>query len=356
MHNIRSRCSNGSRSWKRSAEESFCQAGAWWGMTCRVKSRAHGGATLKTLHSEEIRREGRAQDHELKGLTLQANGLKFSAMEMGEGPRVVFCLHGFPDHARSFREQMPALARTGYRVIVPTLRGYEPSSQPDDGDYHLVRMAEDLLGWMTHLGVRKAHLIGHDWGAIIGYIATAMAPERFHSFSAMAVPHLRHVLDASGRMPGQLLNSWYMFFFQLRKVSDFAARWDDFQLIEKLWRDWSPDWRWPEEEMAALKRTFRQPGVLHAALGYYRAAYSLWSPTSWRALKLLQSIVRVPTLALTGATDGCIDTRLFDSMKPEDFPAGLRLERIQGAGHFLHQEKPAEVNRLLVEWLDQHQG
>ncbi|WP_199242762.1 alpha/beta fold hydrolase [Vitiosangium sp. GDMCC 1.1324] len=307
---------------------------------------------MKTLHTEEMRQERPV----LKGLTLRANGLKFSALEMGEGPEAVFCLHGFPDHARSFREQLPALAGAGYRVIAPTLRGYEPSSQPHDGDYHLVHLAEDLLGWMTDLGVRKAHLIGHDWGAVIGYAATAMAPERFHSFSALAVPHLHNPLDAYRRMPGQLRNSWYSFFFQLRKVSDLATRWDDFQLIEKLWRDWSPDWRWPEEEMIALKKTFRQPGVVHAALGYYRAVYSLWSPTTWRSHKLLQSPVRVPTLALTGARDGCLDTRMFDLMRPEDFPVGLRIERLQGAGHFLHQEKPAEVNRLLVEWLGRHRG
>ncbi|HEX8440276.1 alpha/beta hydrolase [Archangium sp.] len=293
---------------------------------------------------------------ELKGRTLRANGLKFSAMEMGEGPELVLCLHGFPDHARSFREQMPALAEAGYRVIVPTLRGYEPSSQPKDGDYHLVHLAEDVLGWMEDLGVSKAHLVGHDWGAVIGYIVAGMAPERFHSLSTLAVPHMRDPLAAYRGTPGQVRNSWYSFFFLLRRLSDAMVRWEDFQFLEKLWRDWSPGWRWPEEEMAALKRTFRQPGVVEAALGYYRATYALWSPTTWRAHKLLQSPIPVPTLALTGARDGCLDTRLFDFTRAEDFPKGLRLERLQGAGHFLHQEKPAEVNRLLVEWLGQHRG
>ncbi|QRN93437.1 alpha/beta hydrolase [Archangium violaceum] len=309
---------------------------------------------METLRKEETRKQARARRHELKGRTLRANGLKFSAMEMGEGPEVVFCLHGFPDHVRSFREQMPALAEAGYRVIVPTLRGYEPSAQPRDGDYHLVRLAEDLLGWMDDLGVRKAHLVGHDWGAVIGYIATAMTPERFHSFSALAVAQVKNALAMFVRRPEQLRNSWYSFFFQLRGVSDVAVKWNDFELIEKLWRDWSPGWKWPEEEMAALKKTFRQPGVLQAALGYYRAIYALWSPTNWRTHKLMQSTVRVPTLALTGAKDGCMDTRLFDDMRKEDFPAGLRIERLQDAGHFLHQEKPAEINRLLVEWLGQH--
>jgi pimeloyl-ACP methyl ester carboxylesterase len=311
---------------------------------------------MKTSVEAKSHEAVNAVRHELKGRTLHANGLKFSAMEMGEGPEVVFCLHGFPDHARSFREQLPALAGAGYRVIVPTLRGYEPSSQPKNGDYHLVHIAEDVLGWMDDLGVRKAHLVGHDWGAVLGYIVTGMAPERFHSLSALAVPHMRDPFAAYKGTPGQVRNSWYSFFFLLRRLSDAMVRWEDFQFIEKLWRDWSPGWRWPEEEMAALKRTFRQPGVVEAALGYYRATYALWSPTTWRAHKLLQSPVQVPTLALTGAQDGCLDTRLFDFTRPEDFPKGLRLERLQGAGHFLHQEKPAEVNRLLVEWLGQHRS
>jgi pimeloyl-ACP methyl ester carboxylesterase len=310
---------------------------------------------MKATHQEAVRQEAREQGHELKGLTLRANGLKFSAMEMGQGPEV-FCLHGFPDHARSFREQLPALAEAGYRAIVPTLRGYEPSSQPREGGYQIVQLAEDLLGWMDDLGVRKAHLIGHDWGAVIGYAATALAPERFHSLATLAVPYTRDVIASFFTNKEQLRNSWYSFFFQLRGVADVAVRWNDFQFIEKLWADWSPTWQWPVEEMESLKRTFRKPGVARAALGYYRDFYKFWSPTNWRTQKLLNQPVGVPTLALTGETDGCIDTRLFDLMKPTSFQKGLRIERVRGAGHFLHQEKPAEVNRLLVEWLGQHRG
>lgn len=288
--------------------------------------------------------------------TLHANGLKFSAYEAGEGPEVVLCLHGFPDHARSFREQLPALAEAGYHAIVPTLRGYEPSSQPRGGGYHLVQLAEDVLGWMDNLGVRKAHLVGHDWGAFIGYTVTALAPERFHSLVTLAVPHPRDAGAQLFKDPKQLRNSWYSFFFQLRLVSDAVLRWNDFQLVEKLWRDWSPGWAWPAEEMEALKRTFRQPGVARAAIGYYRDFFRFWSPMNWRTQKLLGTPVGVPTLALTGAKDGCIDTRVFEHTKPATFAQGVRVERIADAGHFLHQERPDEVNRLLLEWLAQHRG
>ena len=115
-------------------------------------------------------------------LSLETNGLTFHAFDEGTGP-IALCLHGFPDHARSFRHQLDVLARAGYRAIAPTLRGYEPSSQPDDGDYHMLRMAEDVVAWIDALDADRVHLIGHDWGAVIGYAAAALAPERFHSLN-----------------------------------------------------------------------------------------------------------------------------------------------------------------------------
>jgi pimeloyl-ACP methyl ester carboxylesterase len=309
---------------------------------------------MDTQRSNETRKARRARGDGVEALTLHANGLKFSALEQGEGTEVVFCLHGFPDHARSFRAQLPALAQAGYRVIVPTLRGYEPSSQPYDRGYHLIQLAQDVLGWMDCVGVRKVHLVGHDWGALIGYTLAAMEPERFQSLVTLAVPHPQAAIGGLLTETQQLRNSWYSFFFQLRLVSDVALRWNDFQLIEKLWRDWSPGWDWPAEEMEALKRTFRQPGVARAALGYYRDFFRLWSPTHWRTQKVLARPIGVPTLALTGVKDGCVSTRLFERMKPENFTKGLRIERVADAGHFLHQERPEEVNRLLLEWLGQH--
>ncbi|QRK09301.1 hypothetical protein JQX13_03895 [Archangium violaceum] len=89
---------------------------------------------------------------------------------------------------------------------------------------------------------------------------------------------------------------------------------------------------------------------------FSRDFYRFYSPANRRTQKLLFSPVLVPTLALTGAKDGCARTQLFDRVNPKNFPKGLRTERIQDAGHLLHQEKPAEVNRLLVEWLGQHRG
>jgi pimeloyl-ACP methyl ester carboxylesterase len=288
--------------------------------------------------------------------TLHASGLAFSALEQGEG-EVVLCLHGFPDNRRSFRHQLPVLAAAGFRAVAPTLRGYEPDAQPADGDYHIVRMAEDVVGWIDDLGRERVHLVGHDWGAVIGYATAAMAPERLASLVTLAIAHPGRIQEGLRKLPSQIRNSWYMLFFQLRGLADLAVEARDWALIGKLWRDWSPGWQPPAEELAAVKQTLALPGVKKAALGYYRAMFDTRSPAARETTRLLRSAIRVPTLALTGARDGCMDTRMHDlTMHAEDFPEGFRVERVRDGGHFLHQEKPEEVNRILLDWLRREQG
>ncbi len=285
-------------------------------------------------------------------LTLRANGLTFSALAAGQG-EVVLCLHGFPDNMRSFRFQLPTLAAAGYRAVSPMIRGYEPSSQPADGDYHLIRMAEDVVGWIDELGEERVHLVGHDWGALISYATAAYAPHRLRSLTTLAIPHPGRLrTDGIAKLPSQLWNSWYVFFFQLRGLADLVVEARDWAFIEKLWRDWSPGWELPSAELDHVKRTLAQPGVKRAALGYYRAMLNPFSGAAKDTEKLLSAKTPVRTLAFTGALDGCMDTRLHDvAMVDGDFPAGMEVARVAGAGHFLHQEKPEEVNRLLIDWL-----
>jgi pimeloyl-ACP methyl ester carboxylesterase len=284
-------------------------------------------------------------------LTLRHGALSFSALAEGDGPTVL-CLHGFPDHARSFRSQLPALARAGFRAIAPTMRGYEPSSQPRDGDYRLLRVAEDVIAWMDDLGVDRVHLVGHDWGAVVGYCVAALWPERLHSLATLAVVQpIRLAPSVLLRRQSQLAKSWYMFFFQLRGVAEAVVARRDGAFIEKLWRDWSPGWDVPMDELAAVKETFARPGVVKAALGYYRALFDVTSKDARKVMSRLGRRIEVRTLALTGALDGCMDTRLHDlAMRDADF-SRLRVARIEQAGHFLHQEKPDEVNRVLLDWL-----
>jgi pimeloyl-ACP methyl ester carboxylesterase len=293
----------------------------------------------------------------LENLTLRNGSLEFSALACGlkenEGQPLVICLHGFPDNARSFRFQLPAFAKAGYRMIAPTLRGYEPSSQPDNEDYRLATLGRDVIAWLDDLGEDRAHLIGHDWGAGITYVAGALGPERFDSLTTIAVPHAARLTDGMRQIPSQLRNSWYMMFFQLRGIAEYAVERNDWALIKRLWKDWSPNFELPDEEWANLRKTFEAPGVKRAMLGYYRQNVSPGILLGFKESEAISlTTVPVRTLAITGADDGCMDTRLYDHVfLDEDFPKGFRVERIQGAGHFTHQEKPDEINRLILDWL-----
>ncbi|HAL84802.1 MAG TPA: alpha/beta hydrolase [Rhodobiaceae bacterium] len=287
----------------------------------------------------------------MEELSFSNGGLHFSAVGLGEGPLVI-CLHGFPGCLHSFRHQMPALAAAGYRVIAPCLRGYEPSSQTADGHYPIPAMTTDVIALMDHLGVEKAHLVGHDWGAAITYMAGTAFPDRFLSLTTMAVPHPGRFGEEIRRHRKQMRRSWYMSFFQLRGVSDFVVGFNNYAFIHKLWRDWSPGWAFEPEDIGPVIETLKRPGVKKAALGYYRSARATSASSN---LPDPGFKVPVPTLALTGSKDGCIGTDFFQlTTRAEDFPAGLELREVPGVGHFLHQEAPETINDLLINWLGQH--
>ena len=290
-----------------------------------------------------------------KTFTLKSGDLRFTAIEHGEGP-LVLCLHGFPDCYHSFRHQLPFLAEHGYRAVSVSLRGYGPSSQPSNGDYSLESIAGDVIAFINQLGEEKAHLIGHDWGAAITYTAGAAAPERFPSLTTMAVPHSGRFVNEAFFKPKQALLSWYMLFFQLRGIADYTVKRNDFAFIRWLWRVWSPNWQIEESALSEVIDTLKQEGVQRGALAYYREALSprqLPLTPARRAANAYQ--VPVPTLALTGRDDGCINCDIFQSLcREEDFPSGLEIRVIEAAGHFLHQEQPDAVNGLLLKWLEKH--
>jgi pimeloyl-ACP methyl ester carboxylesterase len=287
----------------------------------------------------------------MKAGTVRARGLTFATLEEGEGP-LVLCLHGFPDHHRSFRHQLPVLAAAGYRAIAPAMRGYAPTGPAPDGRYQSAALAEDAVALIDALGYDEAIVLGHDWGALAAYGAALAAPQRITKLVTAAVPYGAQITSAFMTSYAQQRRSWYMFFFQT-PFADVALAHDDFAFLEHLWRDWSPGWRWPVEEMAALKETFRQPGTAAAALGYYRAMLNpaLQAPelATLQGRMMLEPI-EVPTMMLHGADDGCMGAELVQGMDAF-FPRGLRVEIVPGTGHFLHQEDPERVNALILDFL-----
>jgi pimeloyl-ACP methyl ester carboxylesterase len=283
--------------------------------------------------------------------TVQANGIRFSFLEMGEGP-LVLCLHGFPDHARSFRHQLPALAAAGYRAVAPYLRGYAPTEVLPNGPYQAAALVRDTVALIDALGPGPAIVFGHDWGAVAAHGAAMIAAEKVKKLVTAAVPHGPAIFNAFVTSPEQQRRSWYMFFFQMPFAED-AVAYNNFAFLERTWQDWSPGWSYPQEEMDSLKETFGKPGVLQAALGYYR--HTLNPAHHVSALESIQNRlfadpIQVPTLYFHGEKDGCIGVELSEGMEGL-FPQGLQKAVIPGAGHFVHQEKPDQVNRILLEFL-----
>lgn len=276
--------------------------------------------------------------------SLDLPDVSLSVESTGDGP-VVLAAHGFPDEPGTFRAQVTALAAAGYRVVVPTMRGYAPSGVPRSGRYDLLALGADLVALADRFSPgAPVRVLGHDWGAAAGYAAAALAPARFSHLAALAVPHLRVFLGAFAR-PAQLRRSWYMMLFQLRGVADAALAAGDLALVDRLWRAWSPGYRASAAEMLAVKAAIR--GRIGPVLGYYRAIPAALARAEAR--RLLLAPTRVPTLRLHGADDGCVGAEIAAG-EARLHAARFEAHVLPGAGHFLQREQPDEVNRRLLRF------
>jgi pimeloyl-ACP methyl ester carboxylesterase len=225
---------------------------------------------------------------------------------------LVVLQHGFPDLPSSFDAVAAELRRAGYRTAQPYLRGWAPS--PLEGPFDFARLGLDLCELAEALSPdRPALLVGHDWGAVAGWVALAVEPGRFRRAALLSVPHLLALRRNVLRHPRQLRRSWYMGFFQLRGVAERALRARDHALIARLWRDWSPGFAVPPEHLAAVASCLDES--LPAPIAPYRAI-RLRNPELERSSRRLDT----PVLYL------------------------------HGAGHFVQLERPDVVARRCVEW------
>ena len=281
---------------------------------------------------------------------ITAGDVDFAYLEQGEGP-LALCLHGFPDSAWTWRHLLPELAAAGYRAVAPFMRGYAPTSVPADGRYQTAVLGLDAVHLHEALGGDgDAVIIGHDWGAMATYIAANEAPERWRRVVTMAVPPAGSV--AGGFMTyAQLKRSWYMFFFQ-HALADVVVGMGDLSFVDGLWADWSPGYD-AAEDLPLVKDALRDPANLAAALGYYRA--TLGGVGVDPALDAVQNkgndVTSQPTLYLHGRDDGCMGIEVAQTATAFLTSEGSRMEVVDGAGHFLQLERPAEVNRLVVDFL-----
>jgi pimeloyl-ACP methyl ester carboxylesterase len=285
----------------------------------------------------------------VRSAMVRANGLEFGLLEAGSGP-LALCLHGFPDTAHTWRHLLPALAGAGFHAVAPFMRGYAPTAVPADGAYQVGALAADAVALHEVLGGGgDAVLIGHDWGAEAAYAAAAHAPDRWRRLVTLAVPpaSLDPVLFSDYE---QLRRFFYIFLFRdPLGFADALVASDQMSFLDRLWHDWSPGYP-AGEDLARVKESLRDPANLAAAIGYYRA---VGAENAGRYAAEEQAAGRQapqPTLYLHGAADGCISAELARGAERLLAPSS-RMVVIEDAGHFLHVERPGEVNEHILAWI-----
>jgi pimeloyl-ACP methyl ester carboxylesterase len=281
---------------------------------------------------------------------VKANGVEFAYLEAGpaDGP-LALCLHGFPDTAHTYRHLLPALAGAGYHAAAPWMRGYAPTAVPADGAYQAGALASDACALHEALGGdHRAVLIGHDWGAFAAYCAAPFEPKRWGKVVTLAIPPPA-VVAQSFFTYDQFKRSFYVFLFQT-PLAEMALASSDLRFVERLWADWSPgyDCTW---DVARVHDALAEGPNLHAAVGYYRAMLdpTLHQP-AYAAVQAAAGTPPQPTLNLHGDKDGALFLDPASDVAAA-LSEGSRHVRVADAGHFLHLERPDEVNDLILAFL-----
>ena len=293
----------------------------------------------------------------MKELFVEANGLRFHALEAGpsEG-RLVLLLHGFPEFSRSWRHQLPALARAGYRAVAPDLRGYGKTDKR--GPYDLATLVEDLAALVRALGRERAAVIGHDWGGAIGWMAAHERPDVVERLAVLNAPHPATMVAEALRNPGQLARSAYVLAFLVPRLPERLLTARRAAAVAAILRAGTRAKSvWPADEVERYREAFQEPGAAGAALGYYRA---LARQPGWVRRVADRHPIDLPLLLVWGLQDPAVGRELADPERLERWLApGNRpvIHRLEGAGHFVQNEAPGQVTDALLAFLaEQHQA
>ena len=311
---------------------------------------------------------------------IQANGITLHIAEMGQGPLLLLC-HGWPEMAYSWRHQIPALAAAGYRVVAPDMRGYGRSSAPAAiADYAITDLVGDMVALVAALGETRAAVVGHDWGAMVAWSCVLMRPDLFQAVAALSVPfRARHpstpplaLLRADGR------EDFYWFYFNREGVPEAEFERDIPAAMRRVLVSGSGDagegralglmvqpgggfLDGVEDPGAALPAWLSAADIEVYAEGFRRSGFRggfNWYRNldrNWVLTAPLQGAkIQPPALFVAGTRDGVIASKMgrkhleqMDAWVPQ-----LRAKvLIDGGGHWIQQERPAEVNAALQRFL-----
>ncbi len=271
------------------------------------------------------------------------------ALVAGQGKPLV-CLHGFPDHPRTFEPLAAELVPRGWRVIAPFGRGYHEQTRTGEAYYDAATLVADAAALCAAISPNgPVPVVGHDWGATVVYGLASAFPEHLAAGVAMAVPPPESMATILSD-PAQLQRSFYIWFFQLDDLPELVLG-SGPELIDFLWRTWSPGLT-AVPHRDAVHQVFADPDTVTAALGYYRALFDerYRDPELDDLRAHMSRGPAPPVLLLGGADDGCLDAR-FIAQAADALPDWCRTEVLDGCGHFLHLERPAAVAARIDDWL-----
>ena len=289
-----------------------------------------------------------ARERRLETEFIGANGLKFEVLTCGSGEMLALCLHGFPEVALSWREQMFALAEMGYRVWAPNQRGYGRSSRPPRmQDYAIEYLMADVAGLIDASGASRVVLLGHDWG---GIVAWCFATRRLRPLERLVIVNVPHpaCFRRNLRRPGQMLRSWYTAAFQMpvlpeRVLGRHGAR----AIPEAMLRSSSTPERFPRELLEATRLSAAEPGALKAMIDWYRAL--LRGGGLARQRRAGFATIETPTLLLWGEEDRFLAK--YTTEGTEEFVRDLTLRFLPGVSHWVQQDATDRCNEELRAFL-----
>ncbi len=307
--------------------------------------------------------------------SVTTNGIQLAVHDVGTGPAVLL-LHGFPELAYSWRHQIPAIVEAGFRVIAPDQRGYGGSEAPEDSQSYSVKsLVADAVGVLDALDIDQAVWVGHDWGSMPAWYSGVYAPSRVRGMASLCTPYFipgeTDLLEAYDELRGV---KHYMRTFQEPGVGEALLERDVEATFRALLRGrgytmdefeaappevqevpagvfvGDPQLFGPElltdEELAVYVDTYTRTGF-RGGLNWYRALHKDWEEGLGHDF-----VVDKPALMVSAGDDWFFPRGATDGME-ELLPQVVK-HVIPDAGHWLQQERPDEVNAILVPWLTEH--
>ena len=254
------------------------------------------------------------------------------------GPYVIL-LHGFPETSRMWKRLIEDLSKKNFKVIAPDQRGYSKGARPKKvKDYSTYHLTNDVINIADTFGIDNFHLIGHDWGAVVGWSVSKAFNERLLSYSALSVPHIDAFSDAIQNDKTQKKKSYYISLFRLRLLPELYFSISNYRNLKNLWSSSS------QKEIKDYMSVFSQKNAIRSALNWYRA-------TSLKSEKKI-GVIEVPTLLIYGENDMAIASKGVDETH-KFINAPYTLKKINST-HWLIQDSYEVVYNEILNHLKKY--